>query len=254
MNRSAEVVELHPMDVPAAHQLMLESFQPGLQPYMTATQSGSRRFLAAFVEAPHLHPDRRYLVVKNGEAVLAYAEFRRILDTTGFLSYICVASEARGQGLAGKLIDTYCSTERRLTELQLDVFTDNLPALSFYERRGFAELSRSAWWLKPLPQASRQETLRMLNWPHALASLERYGFCEHMLEIKGERFKVGQLGQTVRCMTTDDYENSEMLAALGAAFPDLREALYIGPQAVQNTKTKWTAPLKTSLRLALSLS
>ncbi|MCP2014528.1 ribosomal protein S18 acetylase RimI-like enzyme [Deinococcus sp. HSC-46F16] len=224
------IAPLEPADAPAAQRLVLESFAPRLHPYMTATQHGSEAFLAAYLQAAALHPDRSYLGAKSQDAeLLGYAEFRQLNPHTGFLSYICVSPEARGQRLAQRLIEDYLAETPHIREMQLDVFADNLPALTLYGRMGFEEVSRTTWWRRILPSPPADE-VQMLNWPQALAAFELYGFCELQLRFAGRELRLGRMGESVlRCPNSAEFADDGLLAAMRAGFPTLQEALLIGP-------------------------
>ncbi|WP_221090036.1 GNAT family N-acetyltransferase [Deinococcus aquaedulcis] len=221
---------LVPTDAPAAQRLVRESFDPRLHPYMTATQQGSEAFLAAYLQAAALHPDRLYLGAKSQDGeLLGYAEFRQLDPHTGFLSYICVSPQARGQRLAQRLVEDHLAQSPHLREMQLDVFADNLPALTLYRRLGFEEVSRTTWWRRTLPSPGAG-TVQLLNWPQALAAFGRYGFCELHLRFAGRELRLGRMGESVlRCPSPAEFAEDGLLAAMGAGFPTLQEALLIAP-------------------------
>ncbi|ADY27193.1 GCN5-related N-acetyltransferase (plasmid) [Deinococcus proteolyticus MRP] len=221
---------LHPAQVPAAQRLLTESFDERLQPYMTATQAGAEAFLLAYVSTPQLHPERQYLGATLGDELVGYAEFRQTEPQVGFLSYICVSPLARGQGVASRLIRHYLAITPGLKSMALDVFADNVPALTLYRKLGFQEQAVTLWWRRPLPEPA-PTPVQMLNWPAALAMYQRYGFCEYQIRFEGEKYVLGRMGETVlRCTQAADFANERLLAALRAAFPALQQALLIAPE------------------------
>lgn len=226
------LVPLGPADVTAAQQLVRESFEQRLHPYMIATQHGSGAFLLAYLQAAALHSDRRYLGARSVQGeLLGYAEFRQLDIHTGFLSYICISPQARGQRLAQRLIERYLAEMPQLREMQLDVFADNAPALALYRRMGFREESQATWWRRVLPAPLGGE-LQLLNWPQALAAFERYGFCELQLRFDGRALRLGRMGEGVlRCPSPAEFADDRLLGAVHAAFPTLREVLLVAPTA-----------------------
>jgi ribosomal-protein-alanine N-acetyltransferase len=79
----------------------------------------------------------------RGRKALAFIVSRRALDEAEILS-VAVARAARGQGLAGRLLDLHL---RRLASLGLravflEVEEDNKPARKLYARAGFQEAGR----------------------------------------------------------------------------------------------------------------
>lgn len=222
------IVSLGPTDAPAAQRLVRESFDPACHPYMTATQHGSEAFLAAYLQAAAFHPDRTHLGAKSQDGgLLGYAEFRQLDAHAGFLSYICVSPQARGQGLAQRLMERYISDTPGIKEMQLDVFVDNRPALTLYQRMGFEEMSRATWWKRALPSPASGD-IQLLNWPQALAAFERYGFCELHLRFAGREVRLGRMGESVlRCYNAEDFGDDRLLAAVREVFPSLEEGLLI---------------------------
>lgn len=254
------IAPLRPEQVGAAQRLLLESFDPRLQPYMTATQAGAEAFLAAYVAAPQLHPERRYLAATQADGtgdLLGYAEFRQLEAGAGFLSYICVSPLARGRGIASRLIEHYLQMVPEPETMQLDVFADNLPALALYRKLGFEEQSQTTWWRRPLPTPSETASLRVTNWPAALAMHKRYGFCEYQVSFADQLHGLGRMGQAVlRCTSAADFADDALLSAVRAALPELQEALLIAPDGPsphaeaeafnRSLRLRWHNPKPTS--------
>lgn len=251
---AAELVirPLRESDVPAAHSLIEQSFEIRLHPYMTATQPGGAAYLAAFMKRPDLHPARLYLAAERQGHLLGYAEFRDTEPGVGFLSYICVAPEARGQGVASKIIRHYLDTASDTQILKLDVFAHNEPALALYRKLGFVEESQTVWWRRPLPRVGQASELQFHNWPAALAMHERYGFCEYQFSFQGQAYKLGRMGDGVlRCGNPADFADDVLLAALRAAFPELQAALFIASDGAAPHPD--AEALNRSLRLTWSI-
>lgn len=85
------------------------------------------------------HQDR-FLLLCEGQAVLAYCIWREVLDEAELLT-IAVHPDHQGQGLAKKIFAEMfqrCS-QKAIQRMFLEVAVSNLPALSLYHSLGFIE-------------------------------------------------------------------------------------------------------------------
>lgn len=242
-------------DAPSVSSLILHSFDSALRPFMTYTQHGLGAFLSVHAKYPGADPARRLLVASDEadpRGVLGYAEFRIVKENVGFLSYICVADSARGRGIAGALVRSFVDERPQLSELELDVFQDNYPALSFYRKLGFHPVSSVAWITRSMPHPAG--TARIQSLPAALASLRTYGFCE--LEVLSETatIKVGLIGQkVVRCFSATTFDNDELLCGLRGHFPGAETVLAILPVDAAGEVLSSYEIIQRSDRMKLSL-
>ncbi|WP_407571571.1 GNAT family N-acetyltransferase [Deinococcus altitudinis] len=218
-------------DLPAAQALIQASFDARLHPYMISTQAGAQTYLRVFIDHASLYPDRRFLLAETEDgALLGYAEFRLVEPFTGFLSYICVAPSARGQGVATQLIQHYLEEVPQARTVQLDVFTHNSPALALYRKLGFVSGEQNVWWIQDLNASASPQPISFSHLPTALASLEQYGFCELSGNARGHPFRLGIMGERVlRCFDAQLFADTPILASVAATFPQLREVLAILP-------------------------
>lgn len=90
-------------------------------------------------------PDDRhiFIVAADGGRVLGYVGMSFVIDE-GYISNVAVAPECRRQGIADALI---AELLRRCAELELSFVTlevreGNAPAISLYEKHGFAPVGR----------------------------------------------------------------------------------------------------------------
>jgi GNAT superfamily N-acetyltransferase len=242
-------------DVPLVSRLILLSFDTALRPYMTYTQHGVGAFLSVHTKYPEADPERRLLVATdqfNPYGVVGYAEFRVGKDDVGFLSYICVAESARGRGVASALVRSFIHERPQLLELQLDVFQDNAPALSFYQKLGFRPINRVKWVTRPMPRAVG--TARIVSLHAAVASLTAYGFCELEVINGTASTKVGLIGQkVVRCFSVETFDNDELLGGLRGLFPDADTVLAILPATGVGNVLSDHEIIQRSDRMKLSL-
>ena len=101
--------------------------------------------LPKMIEAPHIH-----LVVAelNGELIgSGYARIEKALHFLkhthhAYLGFMYVLPAYRGKGVNKQVIEHLgkWALDNGITELRLEVFDDNLPAIKAYEKAGFSKL------------------------------------------------------------------------------------------------------------------
>lgn len=243
-------------DAPLVSNLILHSFDTALRPFMTYTQHGLGAFLSVHAKYPGADPERCLLVASDRTdpcRILGYAEFRIAGGNVGFLSYICVAESARGRGIASSLVGSFIDEYPQLSRLELDVFQDNYPALSFYQKLGFRPVDSVAWLTRSMPHPAR--TAKINSLPAALATLSTYGFCELEVLDEGATIKVGLIGQkVVRCFSAATFDNDVLLCGLRGHFPNAETALAILPAAAVKDVLSDYEVIQRSDRMKLSLS
>jgi GNAT superfamily N-acetyltransferase len=164
--------------------------------------------------------------------VQGFAEFRPTGGDSAHLSYICVHPEARGQGLAEKIIRHFVEMHRS-PKIDLQVFTSNEAALALYRRLGFDSGDQTVWYTRELPAPVAGAPIVAHNLPFALAAFRRFGFCEYNTSVDGEPIRVGRIGPGVlRLFDAGRFDDVSLLARLAHAFPDAREALIIAPDGL----------------------
>lgn len=236
-------------DLESIASLMRLSFAAHMHPYLTYAQHGIAAYLAKIVENPALFPGYRLRTAADEHgAVRGFAEFR-VNDGEGFLTYICVAPDARRTGLATRMIADFFAMHPQVARLDLDVFEDNASALSFYERLGFTGDTALAWLVRPLPPAM-ERSVRIDNAAASLAVFDAYGFCELAAQSDGTRRRLGRIGsQVLRCFGPETFEDESLLAAIRYLLPQLDRALLILPSAPATRWREWQ--INASRRLSL---
>lgn len=101
--------------------------------------------IAAMIKAPHVEV---IVAILNNEVV--GSGYARIEDSKiylkhpkhAYLGFMYVKPEHRGKGINQKIIETLkqWAISQGMTELKLDVYNDNLPAIKAYEKAGFSKL------------------------------------------------------------------------------------------------------------------
>ena len=117
------------------------------RPFDVTIQEGDIHYydLAQMVTAPHVE-----VVVAETDGEIIGSGYARIEDSKiylkhpkhGYLGFMYVKPEYRGKGVNNKIIEAlkqWC-IKQNITELRLEVYNDNLPAIKAYEKTGFAKL------------------------------------------------------------------------------------------------------------------
>ena len=101
--------------------------------------------IVEFITAPHIE-----LIVAETDGQLIGSGYARIEEAKhylkhqkyAYLGFMYVEPEYRGKGVNKLIIDRlkqWCLSQN-ITELRLEVYNDNLPAIKAYEKIGFAKL------------------------------------------------------------------------------------------------------------------
>jgi ribosomal protein S18 acetylase RimI-like enzyme len=233
---SLRVRALNPADLDQVGELVQRSFAADLRPFMVATQKGWVDHLRVKLAHPRLHLGQHLGVAEREGRVVAFADYRTSAND-GFLSYICVAQEERGQGLARTLFE-WLVRGSQVDRVGLDVFADNLPARSLYAAMGFNEVSRQTWWTRPLtsvivevevdPGVDPRIDCRDLH--ASLEALRRFGFCQVTARMDDDVLVFGRLGQSVlRVPGLGRPNERRALRALAAEFEELEQLFVVAP-------------------------
>jgi ribosomal protein S18 acetylase RimI-like enzyme len=224
--RPEVIRELRVDDLPLVVEMVRDSFDSRRLPFMVYSQLGIVKFLSVPLQYPESSPDRYPVVLTDEEGVQGYADFRILDERVGFLSYICVKPQARGRGVATRLIDSFLSRFPELNELQLDVFNDNAPARRMYEKLGFKRKWSSSWITRSLPEPHGSCEIPALA--TSLAAFALYGFCELEVLVDQGNVKVGLLGEALfKSPSVEAFDNDALWAALREVFPPAKCAFAV---------------------------
>ena len=235
---TVSVVALTPLDTHPAVALVAETFGKQLQPFLPYGQPRAGAYLAAVLAAPANLTGYSLYGAKTGTGELVgFAEFRTSSPVTALLSYICVSRDWRGQGLARSLIIQHLRRFPEVATIELDVFSTNANARRFYDNLGFEAVSSNHWWMRKLPESDEtddtvaRESLSLIDWPVALASLSTYGFCMLNVNWRGEELRLGVPSAThVRVPRPHHLADSELLKSVGALLPGLEAAFVVAAE------------------------
>ena len=223
---TSAVREFRLEDVDDVTDLVRLSFDRRLWPFMVYAQQGIAEFLSVALRFPTSAPRNRSYVSVGPGGVEGFADFRVLNDEDAFLSYICVTPEARGRGVATRLIKHFLAHHPKLNYLRLDVFRENVPAITMYSKLGFEREHSSIWVSRPMPPA--RGTVEIVELSKALAALHLYGFCELEVSPAPASVRLGILGnKVVNCRTSEVFQNDTLLAALRNTFEGVETAFAV---------------------------
>jgi len=238
-------------DVDAVLAMLKTSFDPALVRYLTHTQSGARALLGSYLTQHYLVPSVVLMVLaERDDDPVGFAEFSQEGDSA-HLSYVCVAEQSRGRGVATALIESFVEAQQP-GSLSLDVFTDNAPALKLYEKQGFEVQEEQVWSRRPLPGASTP--LALTSPLDSIAMHTLFGFCNLRTTYEGTQATLGWIGaDVVRCYDTIAFRDDALLSSVRATLPAATEAFVIAPPAERGSVAVPGASILTrSLRLQRS--
>jgi len=223
---TSAVREFRLEDVDHVTDLVRGSFDRRLWPFMAYAQQGIAEFLSVALRFPTSAPRNRSYVSVGPGGVEGFADFRVTSDEESFLSYICVTPQARGCGVATRLIEQFLANHPKLEHLRLDVFRENAPAIAMYSKLGFKREHSSVWVSRPMPRPLGAVEIFELS--KSLAVLHLYGFCELEVSSAPVPVRLGILGNTVvNCRTPEVFQNDTLLAALRSTFEDAETAFAV---------------------------
>ena len=117
------------------------------RPFDPTLQEGEIHYydIAAMIKAPHIGVLVAVLdneVIGSGYARIEDSKIYLKHTKHAYLGFMYVNPEHRGQGVNQKIIAALkeWSAAQGITELRLDVYNDNLPAIKAYEKIGFSKL------------------------------------------------------------------------------------------------------------------
>lgn len=199
-----------------------------------------------------------YVVARNPSRLVGAAVWRRASGKL-FLSHIAVAPNQRGRGIGTKLLASSLQLLKPQNEerIVLDVFADNLAALTWYRRLGFETDEHNGWWSPPWPSDDHRlprglERTVIAGLAPASAVFDRFGFSEFTLTVHDQSYQVGRLGHTwYRTTSAELIADRLALTALHRHDPS-RRLLVILPLRRPPAPLKRLRPLISAMRMSIS--
>lgn len=223
---------------PAASRLVASTLPTELHPFIVHAQPRAGSYLQLMCQHAVLTSGFVGLVALCHGRLVGYAEFRRTRTDEHHLSHICVDRQMRGRGVATRLLDEFILRQHP-KRIDLNVFASNSVARSWYSRAGFLEKEKTAWLVDELPTGEPGTVVHVSNLAQALATYDRFGFCEFVGTRAARAFRIGRLGvHCLRFYNARDYHDSGLVGALRSAFPSLKLAFFITPDGAPTPTSK----------------
>lgn len=191
-----EAEKLRAHESTAATSLLRRSLAPELIEHGTVRCSGYAMYLADQLTTP-LPPAVDAWAVRDNRTLVGVLIANRG-HFSSHLSYVAVAAEHRGRGIARALTEAWVahSTARGCATLTLDVAATNGPARHLYSRAGFTYVGSRRETVTPLAglEPSDVEAWWSDDLTGFLGSFRRYGFGRlRLLSEAGSSLRVGIL-------------------------------------------------------------
>lgn len=138
MNEKIDIVFAQVLDVKSIVKLVRDSFNEKYLESSIYLCDGIYDFIQ--IELSNEYSPYQYFIAKSDNKILGFAEFKLFAETkTTFLNIIAVDNNAKGRGVANKIMK-HCISYYKNTDynnIQLDVFKSNTIAKSWYKKIGF---------------------------------------------------------------------------------------------------------------------
>jgi ribosomal protein S18 acetylase RimI-like enzyme len=195
-----------PKDAAQIAELFASGFRPEVRQLLVYGCKGAAEYIRMQLSRANSTTESLYVVAQTRSGIAGATELRRSVNRL-FLNYIAVAPSQRGQGVGAILFSAALRmSEVRSGEIALDVLHDNVRALEWYSRLGFAAQASTEFLelaarcgadsqpaapaLMPAPPAY------VAGLPQADVCQERFGFSKLDLITTSGNFSVGRIGET----------------------------------------------------------
>lgn len=244
-------------DIESAVELVRNSFDPNLLPFMIYGQNGIGAYIAEMLPRTGIQNAKEYFVAidEANANVIGFADFDVLDDSTAHLAYICVDSTIRRHGLASRLINHFIHDHSELTELQLDVFGQNHEAQKLYSELGFVRNQMQTTWItRQMPKGENKAHLTFRELHESIAAQDKYSFSKIQVSWHGEDIIIGRLGENILRFSESKYFlNDELLEVLNSYFPNVSSALLITNSHFKNPTASTVNEISHSYRMIKEL-
>lgn len=174
-----------------------------------------------------------------------------------FINNLCVSSAARGQGVGTRLLEWVHqeAARRACTNVRLDCFSWNRPALAYYLAQGYEATGETFWSTGSNPYRTEAGNCGYLvrDYPFAQVSQQAFGFSTFHLSREGQTTAVGRIDDhSYRLIAGDKPPAPDLLRALAALEPGRSLFLIHTTPAVEGLSA--LKPISSSLTMELSLA
>lgn len=206
--------------------VLQSSVEPEHRRYLIDNQHGYLDYLRLVIHFPESFPHHRLRVFADPHGrPAAFADFRVHPPGHGFLSSLVVFPQFRGRGLAKRMFRAFAEEFPAVTELGLDVFADNSPAIGLYTSIGFHKAASYHWLVREVRPGPHPVALTDL--PQGLGMHAAHGFASFTAEHKGSHTRVGLIGDhVINCFEEATFTDDALLSAIARTFADRMTAFH----------------------------
>jgi ribosomal protein S18 acetylase RimI-like enzyme len=212
-----------PRDATHIADLFSSGFDPDVARLLIYGCKGVSEYIRMQLASGIPTTESAYFVAQASDSIIGAAELRR-QSSRLHLNYIAVHPSHRGQRVGAILFSAAVGMSGvRSGQIGLDVLRDNVRALQWYSRLGFAA-KRSVEFLELAPPSGAdEEPVYVSGLPQADLCQERFGFSSFNLITRKGTFSVGRIGDTwFRLTDPAAVGNPTIFAALNFLDPERR--------------------------------
>ena len=193
--------------------------------------SGVEEYIRAHIKSPARCSDTEYLVAVVSDDIIGCLEFWR--GGSGLWGiYVAVVPSARLSGVGGKLLDFTLRANPNIGSavMNLDVLADNLPALRWYNKRGYKPVGEKHLFRFRLAKSPTAPKAIVVGFPQAEAIQRQFGFSEFIVRTDIAQHTVGRLGtKYYRFACAAALEDVGLLSFLQQMDCERQQVLYATP-------------------------
>ena len=256
MSRPSEDDDLRVVSLAEDHlgyfgDVLQSSVEPEHRRYLIDNQHGYLDYLRLVIHFPESFPHHRLRVFADPHGrPAAFADFRVHPPGHGFLSSLVVFPQFRGRGLAKRMFRAFAQEFPAVTELGLDVFADNSPAIGLYTSIGFRGVASHHWLVREVRPGPRPVAITDL--PQGLGMHAAYGFASFTADHGESHSRVGLIGDhVINCFEEATFTDVDLLSAIARTFTDKMTSFHSTPNH-DLSRLPGVSRVNTSERMVLS--
>jgi|ERR1039458_3029358 GNAT superfamily N-acetyltransferase len=220
---SIQIRFAEPGDAAPIANLFSSSFRPDVARLLIYGCKGASGHIRMQLASGIPNAESAYFVAQTPGGIVGAAELRRQPNSL-FLNYIAVHPGHRGQRVGAILFSAAVGMSGVSSgQIGLDVLHDNVRALQWYSRLGFATRTSTDFLELAPPSGADEGPAYVSGLPQADVCQERFGFSRFNLITRTGTFSVGRIGDTwFRLTDLAAGENPAIFAALKLLDPGRR--------------------------------
>jgi ribosomal protein S18 acetylase RimI-like enzyme len=192
---SIQVQAAQPSDAPDIANLFSSAFAPDVAQLLIHGCKGAPEHIRMQIAAGIPNAESAYFVALAPPRIVGAVELRRQANGL-FLNYIAVHPGYRRQRVAATLLSAAVRMAGvNYGQIALDVLHDNLPALDWYRRLGFATTTSSEFLELAPPGSTENKPAYVSGLAQADLCHEKFGFSTFNLICGDGNFSVGRIGE-----------------------------------------------------------